>query len=140
MAYLRKTETEIEKDLYRLVKASELGSTIGGSVYRRGMRPRDASTEDIVITFVSGEESQEQNGIINLNVYVPMISIGTNTNVVQNIRRCEELERAIIDFVEGIDSDEYIFELRSSPITLDDPEQINQTTINSRVFYRRTTF
>lgn len=140
MAYLRKTETEIEKDLYRLVKASSLGGMVGGEIYRRGMRPRDASTEDIVITFVSGEESQEQNGIINLNVYVPMISVGMNTNLVQDIRRCEQLERAIIDFVEGIVSDEYIFELRSSPITLDDPEQINQTTINSRVFYRRTTF
>ena len=140
MAYLRKTETEIEKDLYRIVKASTLANTITGSVYRRGMRPRNAKTEDIVITFVSGEESQEQNGIINLNAYTPMISISTSSNLVQNIQRCEQLERAIIDFVEGIDSTEYIFELRTSPITLDDPENIDQTTINSRIFYRRTTF
>jgi len=140
MAYLRKTETEIEKDLYRLVKGSSLATLIGGSIYRRQMRPRDARSEDIVLTFVSGEESQEQNGIINLNVYVPMISAGLGTNMVQNISRCETIERAIIDFIEGIDSTEYIFELRSAPITLDDPEYIDQTTINSRIFYRRTTF
>ena len=140
MAYLRKTETEIEKDLYRLVKGSSLATLIGGSIYRRQMRPRDARSEDIVLTFVSGEESQEQNGIINLNVYVPMISAGLGTNMVQNISRCETIERAIIDFIEGIDSTEYIFELRSAPITLDDPEYIDQITINSRIFYRRTTF
>lgn len=140
MAYLRKTETEIEKDLFRLVKGSSLATLIGGSIYRRQMRPRDARSEDIVLTFVSGEESQEQNGIINLNVYVPMISAGLGTNMVQNISRCETIERAIIDFIEGIDSTEYIFELRSAPITLDDPEYIDQTTINSRIFYRRTTF
>lgn len=140
MAKLRKTETEIEKDLYRLVKGSSLATLIGGSIYRRQMRPRDARSEDIVLTFVSGEESQEQNGIINLNVYVPMISAGLGTNMVQNISRCEMIERAIIDFIDGIDSTEYIFELRSAPITLDDPEYIDQTTINSRIFYRRTTF
>ena len=140
MAYPRKTETEIEKDLYRLVKASALAETVTGSVYRRGMRPRNAKSEDIVITFVSGEESQEQNGIINVNIYTPMLSVSNNSNLVQNIRRCEDLERAIIDFVEGIVSEEYVFELRSSPITLDDPEFIDQTTINSRIFYRRTTF
>ena len=140
MAYLRKTETEIEKDLYRLVKGSSLATLIGGSIYRRQMRPRDARSEDIVLTFVSGEESQEQNGIINLNVYVPMMSAGLGTNMVQDISRCETIERAIIDFIEGIDSTEYIFELRSAPITLDDPEYIDQTTINSRIFYRRTTF
>lgn len=140
MAFLRKTESEIEKDFYLLVKSSNLASAVHGGVYRRGMRPRNAKSEDIVITFVSGEESQEQNGIINLNIYVPMMPFSTNSNLVQDIKRCEELEREIINFIEGIVSQEYLFELRSSPLTLDDPQEINQTTINARVFYRRTTF
>lgn len=136
----RKTETEIERDLYRLVKASQLYTEVRGSLYRRGMRPRNATTEDIVVTFISGEESQEQNGIINLNIYVPMISVGANTNKVQDLSRCESLERLVLDFVEGIESSEYIYQLRSAPVTLDDPELIDQTTINTRVYYRRTTF
>lgn len=142
--YLRKTESEIERDLFRLVKASDLVDTtkggISGNVYRRGMRPLDAHTEDIVITFVSGEESQEQNGVINLNIYVPKISIGSSTNKVQDISRCESLERLVIDFVDGIESTEYLYELRSSPLTLDDPEQLDQTLINTRLYFRRTTF
>ena len=46
----------------------------------------------------------------------------------------------IVDFVDGIQSNEYIYSLRSTPNTLDDPELIQQTTINTRVYYRRTTF
>ena len=104
------------------------------------MRPRNASTEDIVVTFISGEESQEQNGVINLNVYVPMITVGANTNKVQDLARVESLERLVLDFVESIESTEYLYSLRSAPVTLDDPQMIDQTTINTRVYYRRTTF
>lgn len=138
--YLRKTETEIERDLFRLVKASPLYQEVRGNLYRRGMRPRNATTEDIVVTFISGEESQEQNGVINLNVYVPMITVGTNTNKVQDLARVESLERLVLDFVESIESTEYLYSLRSAPVTLDDPQMIDQTTINTRVYYRRTTF
>ena len=138
--YLRKTETEIERDLFRLVKASPLYQEVRGSLYRRGMRPRNATTEDIVVTFISGEESQEQNGVINLNVYVPMITVGANTNKVQDLARVESLERLVLDFVESIESTEYLYSLRSAPVTLDDPQMIDQTTINTRVYYRRTTF
>jgi uncharacterized UPF0146 family protein len=136
----RKTETEIERDFFRLVKASPLAAAISGELYRKGMRPRNAQTEDIVVTFLSGEESQEQNGVINLNVYVPMIKIRNGSNLVPNIQRCGELERMIVDFVDGIQSNEYIYSLRSTPNTLDDPELIQQTTINTRVYYRRTTY
>ncbi len=138
--YLRKTETEIERDLFRLVKASPLYQEVRGNLYRRGMRPRNATTEDIVVTFISGEESQEQNGVINLNVYVPMITVGANTNKVQDLARVESLERLVLDFVESIESTEYLYSLRSAPVTLDDPQMIDQTTINTRVYYRRTTF
>lgn len=138
--YLRKTETEIERDLFRLVKASPLYQEVRGNLYRRGMRPRNATTEDIVVTFISGEESQEQNGVINLNVYVPMITVGANTNKVQDLARVESLERLVLDFVENIESTEYLYSLRSAPVTLDDPQMIDQTTINTRVYYRRTTF
>ncbi len=137
---LRKTETEIERDLFRLVKASPLYQEVRGNLYRRGMRPRNATTEDIVVTFISGEESQEQNGVINLNVYVPMITVGANTNKVQDLARVESLERLVLDFVESIESTEYLYSLRSAPVTLDDPQMIDQTTINTRVYYRRTTF
>lgn len=136
----RKTETEIERDFFRLVKDSPLAAAISGTLYRKGMRPRDAQTEDIVVTFLSGEESQEQNGVINLNVYVPMIIIRNNSNLVPNIQRCGELERMIVDFIDSIQSNEYIYSLRSTPNTLDDPELIQQTTINTRVYYRRTTY
>ena len=97
--YLRKTETEIERDLFRLVKASPLYQEVRGKLYRRGMRPRNATTEDIVVTFISGEESQEQNGVINLNVYVPMITVGANTNKVQDLARVESLERLVLELI-----------------------------------------
>ena len=48
---MRKVSEEIEEDVYKLVKANALSTLIGGKVYRNGMRPFDAKSEDICSLF-----------------------------------------------------------------------------------------
>ena len=53
-----KTEKQIEKDIFRIIKASPINTMIGGTLYRNGMRPRNAKTEDAVVAFLSGLDGQ----------------------------------------------------------------------------------
>ncbi|MBR0292516.1 MAG: hypothetical protein IJQ79_10360, partial [Bacteroidales bacterium] len=71
---MTKSEKNIERDLYALIKASPLAGMISGSVYRSDMRPEGSELEDISVKFLAGEEGQIQTGIIVLNIYVPNIT------------------------------------------------------------------
>jgi hypothetical protein len=134
-----KTETEIEKDVFRVIKASTLPSVIGGEVYRKGMRPLDSQKEDAVVSFLSGMDGQEQNGVVVLDVYVPRIKHGTYTNKVRNIPRIEALERVIVDLFANLDNTEYLFSVDTTPQSLD-MDDTQQTMIYTRINYRRKIF
>lgn len=135
-----KTETQIEKDIFRIVKASAVASLIQGTVYRKGMRPLDASTEDAVVAFHTGLDGQFQTGVVLLNIYVPKIALASSTNKVKNISRVETVEEAIVDlFDEGITDPNYDLSLRETPYS-EDLDDIQQTRINTRIYYKRTTF
>lgn len=134
-----KTETEIEKDIYRLIKQGAVAAAIGGTLYRRGQRPRNAKTEDAVVSFLSGTEGQEQTGVVQLNIYVPRITAAMHTDPVQDIHRVEELEQAVITAIEDCEDTEYLLTLDGTPRAYD-VEDIDQTYINARIHYRRKTF
>ena len=53
-----KTEQDIERDFYHFISESEIGRTIRGAIYRDGMRPANAETEDLVIKFLEGTGEQ----------------------------------------------------------------------------------
>lgn len=133
---MTKTEKTIEKDLYRLVKASTLAGMVSGDVYRKGMRPENSQKEDIVVKFLSGLEGQIQSGILVLNIYVPDITQKGSSRLVENLSRVEELEQAAEDFVENCASTEYLYELDQSPVSLE-VEGIGQHAIYVRIHYQR---
>ena len=57
---MEKTAKQIEKDVFRIMRNSELKNVIGGKFYRAGMRPKNAKTEDVVVKFLTGIDEQEQ--------------------------------------------------------------------------------
>lgn len=133
---MTKTEKTIEKDLYRLIKASNLAGMVSGKVYRKGMRPEDSREEDIVVKFISGLEGQIQSGILVINIYVPDITQKGSSRLVENLSRVEELEQAVEDFIENCASTEYLYELDQSPVSLE-VEGIEQHAIYARIHYQR---
>ena len=135
---MRKSEKHIEKDLYRLVSASQLAKAISGKVYRGKMRPEDSQKEDITITFLSGIEGQIQNGVIILNVYVPDITLKGSARKVEDTSRIETLEDAVIGFVRDCKSSEYLYTLDGSPRSIE-VEGINQHVIYTRIHFQRFT-
>ena len=111
---------------------------IGGTLYRKGMRPRNAKTEDAVVAFLSGLDGQFQTGVVLLNIYVPMTQ-NASSDKITDISRVETLEAAVKDFFDECSEVNYLFELRETPYS-EDLDEIEQTRINVRIHYTRTTF
>lgn len=79
----------MEKYIYRLIKSSALAAELDGNVYRRGMRPRDAKSEDIEVRLINGNVGQHQQGEVEIVVYVPQMSVGSRTNKVDDLARIQ---------------------------------------------------
>ena len=95
---LKKGGTQIQSDMYALLRDSYLADEINGVVYHYGMRPRDSQLEDADIQFVTGIAPQMQSGLIKVNVYVPDIEV--NGVMCENYSRCNAIEIAINKTIE----------------------------------------
>ncbi len=136
---MEKTAEQIEKDVFQIIRNSELNNIIGGKVYRSGTRPKNAMSEDIVVKFLSGIDQQEQSGIVLIHVYVSNISASNDGELVKDIARIDELEQHLNALVANIEDNEYLFEKDGTPHSYP-AEGIEQYFINLRLHYRRKTF
>lgn len=137
---MEKTEKQIEKDVFRIIRDSELKAVIGGVVYRDGMRPKNATTEDIVVKFLTGLDGQEQSGIVLVHIYVPNIkSPSGDGELVPNIARIDLLEEKANSLLSSLEDTEYLLEKDETPRSYP-AEGIEQYFINVRLKYRRKTF
>lgn len=69
---MKKTASEIEADIYKIVKNSILKSAVTGDVFLDGLRPENSNKEDIIVSFMTGIfDVFHQEGKVNINVYVP---------------------------------------------------------------------
>ncbi len=133
-----KTETQIEKDFYRLVKNSPIASAIGGQVYRDGTRPRNSKAEDAVVIFVAGLDGQIQDGVVAVNVFVPKKPFGKDTEPVKDIARVDALELLIRDWLDQWANVEYLIPADERPTikSYDDPKT-GETFIHTRIKFKR---
>ena len=136
---MEKTAKQIEKDVFRIMRDSELKNVIGGKFYRAGMRPKNAKTEDVVVRFLTGIDEQEQSGVVLVHVYVPNIQASNDGELVENITRVDELEELLNTTVANLEDGEYLFEKDGTPNSFP-VEGIEQHFINMRLKYRRKTF
>lgn len=132
---MKKTEIQIERDFYQLIKESSLGAAIRGTVYRSEMRPADATDEDLIVKFLAGTDEQIQRGTVILNLYVPDI-IFTDGRKVADKKRIGELQELILDFIETCDDTDYWIESDGTPYSTMNPD-IEQHLIVSRLKFQR---
>lgn len=137
---MEKTEKQIEKDVFRIIRNSALRNAIGGTIYRESMRPKNATTEDIVVKFLTGIDGQEQSGIVLVHIYVPNIaSVSGDGELVENITRIGQLQETANQVLSDLEDTEYLFEKDGTPKSFE-AEGIEQHFINIRLHYRRKTF
>lgn len=132
---MAKTEIQIERDFYLIVKESSLGKNIHGEVYRRGQRPDNAKTEDIVVKYLGGIDEQVQTGTVVLNVYVPYIAYqdGRRGENLNRIGELQELGNALVAECEDTD---YYIATETTPQTYQ-MDEIEQSIIAIRLKFQR---
>jgi hypothetical protein len=134
---MRKTGSNIEQDFYDILKSqTELPSIISGDIYKGGMRPLDASTEDAVIVFVSGLDGQIQTGILVVNIYVPDVVVDGRS--FRNSARCRELENSLDQVIQQINDPRYDLSLDDMVQTYPEDE-IKQHFVNAKLKFRLIT-
>ena len=90
---MTKTSSDIEGDIYNMLRESALAQSLSGTVYREGYRPRDSRLEDAVVIFTAGLNGEIQEGTVTINIYVPDIDPYGNGVLVKNGERVAKLER-----------------------------------------------
>lgn len=135
---MMKTAKAIERDIFNIIKKSPIGSTIKGTVYRKGIRPQNVDTEDIVVKFLAGIDEQVQNGVVIVNIYVSDVLLKGRSEKVEDSKRIELFQGLANNLVETLENTEYEFEKDGTPVSLE-AEGIEQHFVNLRLKFKRIT-
>lgn len=133
---MRKTGSEVEKDIYRLVKNSGLENSISGKIYRDGTRLPNSKAEDCVVIFITALDGEVQKGVVSINTYIPDVSYGSFS--IKNTKRCEEIELLLRSFVESLPTDSYLFSLGQMINTFEEKD-ISQHFVNIKINFKFNT-
>lgn len=100
---MKKTVGQGKQWIFELLNQGNIKSTINGLLYK-DKRPSGSTKEDIVINSVSMENSFLQDGVFNVNCYVPMLSVNVNsiTQFLPNTAREEAITQAVYPLLENI--------------------------------------
>lgn len=100
---MRKTVLEGKQWIFELLSQSNVKTLITGNIYK-DKRPSGSTKEDIVINDISMDNSFLQDGVFNVNCYVPMLSVSLNgiTQSMPNSNRMLEISKAVYPIFENI--------------------------------------
>lgn len=132
-----KTGAQIETDIFTLLE-SEILSIINGAVYNSAGRPTDSETEDAVVSFMGGVDGQNQEGIVNVSIYIPDIKTEDGKGrKSKDTKRCREVEAALLGIIESTQDVEYEL-TRKAIIQTFKENEIEQHFVNAKIQFKRT--
>lgn len=130
-----RTTLEVTARFYSLINVTAFTSVISGGVYK-DVRPADSVLEDIVINCLPITGDQFQQATVNVNIYVPDISvqIGGVAQKMPDHKRLNTLAALAAAQLERYSGTEEIFKIAwqslvKEPVT-------NQHYINLRIDYK----
>ena len=136
---MKKTASQIEADLYKYFK-DKINPLINGQTYRNGVRPLNSQKEDCVISFLTGLDGQYQTGVVNINIFFPMVKNNDN-QYRKDFVRCDTIEQALMPIIEEAETDlrNYRLQLHQMIQTFEETD-IKQFFINAKIKFRYNTF
>ncbi len=93
---------ELGDYIYRLVKASDIATTITGSVYHEDQRPVDSKAEDATVNVMPfNNTARPYWAYVNVNVYIPYMSVvdGNGRQMMVPDRNRQKAVAAVVDRV-----------------------------------------
>ena len=136
---MKKTASQIEADLYKYFK-DKINPLINGQTYSNGVRPLNSQKEDCVISFLTGLDGQYQTGVININIFVPLVKNNDN-QYRKDFVRCDAIEQDLMPIIENAKTDlrNYRLQLHQMIQTFEETD-IKQFFINAKIKFRYNTF
>ena len=132
-----RTSLEVQDDVFKLLRGSELADEISGNVLLYGTRSRDSKNEDIVVKFVAGLPNQIETGVVAILIYVPDLDFDGEGQYVPDLSRLTTLERKADEWVRKIEKTQSTYFWRlADTIQIYQEEDINQHFITVRIRYR----
>jgi len=105
---MKKTVFDGNQWILELLNQSNVKTIITGKIYK-GKRPIGSIKEDIVINSLPMTNDYLQNGVFNVNCYVPYLSVninGTTQNMPDNVR-LEAIAKAVYPVFDEVYKDDY---------------------------------
>ncbi len=136
---MKKTASQIEADIYKYFK-DKIDPLINGQTYRNGVRPLNSQKEDCVISFLTGLDGQYQTGVININIFAPLVKNNDN-QYRKDFVRCDDIEQALMPIIEESKTalKNYKLQLHQMIQTFEETD-IKQFFINAKIKFRYNTF
>ena len=110
---MKKTVLDGKQWILDLLLRAGINNVISGKIYK-DKRPADSQKEDIVINSLTMTNHFLQNGVFNVNYYVPMIEIKANNGIVQkqkNAKRLKEISDAVYSALSEVWEEEFNLEV-----------------------------
>lgn len=99
-----RSDGAIKTDMYRYINQSGFMDNVSGKLSKT-MRPHNSKAEDVVISILANEGTQQQTAILNVNIYIQDFDIDGQFE--ENTARVDEIcEKAWI-LLENFHTEEY---------------------------------
>lgn len=125
------TEPQLKTIIYKFVKSSVLAATVNGVVTKR-KRPTNSTSEDIVVSVLTGTFTQTQSFFVNVNIYVPYKA----TNNEEDSERVQELSIISANVFKssvGFNLGNYDYLLSLDTQHVEDLSDIKHSVINNKL-------
>lgn len=113
-----------------LLLTANIQSSISGKIYK-DKRPTGSDKEDIVINSLTMTNDYMQNGVFNVNIYVPMISI--TSNGITQYQKNNARMKVLADLVYPVLNDAWGNDYNLDVVNSQDFEEGNENFYNFRV-------
>lgn len=122
--------------IWKRLSVSALESAISGGIYKL-QRPVNSIKEDVVINSITLNANQLQEGVLNVNIHVPNLSVSVNgvqDNSQPDFSKLKALTALAVSSLEDVweVSSEVYYDVQTPGSPIDEPE-INQHYSNIRV-------
>ena len=121
--------------LYNLLNDSALKTAITGKIYK-GQRPLGSKLEDVVIQSMPISDGTLQQGVANVNIYIPMLyqNILSQKQVYRNTARIEQILNIATPILKESFGENY--SMWTSKQGDYPEEELEQTRLNYRIEFR----
>lgn len=127
-----KSDIDIKDDIFMFIKGSELENSVTGKLSKT-IRPSNSNDEDIVISILSNQNAQIQEAFINVNIYVPdLIRGGQSEENTIRLRELCNLSKTLLEVGRGND---FRFQLDSQRVM--QVQGKDEHFINNKLLYRQ---